>query len=244
MTVLLNPRLQTVREKIHSLLLTPSHYRHLLYSGLALHGTGCWILQDGIFTFSCLSELLQRTDVADALGHESDGVFDISTLAEGGSWNEGSLKKLAPRLKVRLNPLKSVKKEDGMVQFTDILSHSLKALPCLELLQATDIVGNISFQRPTIYIFPAGRGDSALFGISGFNLLVNGGYCRRSCFWQFIRHLLRIDAIVVSHIAPDNIFGISSFFERKATEKTSPDLGVVYLNIGETKPLAPNGALP
>lgn len=40
-----------------------------------------------------------------------------------------------------------------------------------DLMQTSDVVGNIRFTHPTLYIFPGGQGDSALFGINGFNML-------------------------------------------------------------------------
>lgn len=40
-----------------------------------------------------------------------------------------------------------------------------------ELLASSDVVGNIRFSHPTLYVFPGGQGDAALFGINGFNML-------------------------------------------------------------------------
>lgn len=40
-----------------------------------------------------------------------------------------------------------------------------------DLLESSDVVGNIRFSHPTLYVFPAGQGDAALFGINGFNML-------------------------------------------------------------------------
>lgn len=40
-----------------------------------------------------------------------------------------------------------------------------------QLLESSDIVGNIRFSHPTLYVFPGGQGDAALFGINGFNML-------------------------------------------------------------------------
>lgn len=45
------------------------------------------------------------------------------------------------------------------------------------LLESSDIVGNIRFSHPTLYVFPGGQGDAALFGINGFNML---GKCKYS----------------------------------------------------------------
>ena len=58
-------------------------------------------------------------------------------------------------------------------------------------MEPSDVVGNIRFSHPTLYVFPGGQGDSALFGISGFNILVDGGFGRKPCFWDFTRHLDR-----------------------------------------------------
>lgn len=40
-----------------------------------------------------------------------------------------------------------------------------------DLLESSEVVGNIRFSHPTLYVFPGGQGDSALFGINGFNML-------------------------------------------------------------------------
>lgn len=40
-----------------------------------------------------------------------------------------------------------------------------------DLLESSDVVGNIRFSHPTLYVFPGGQGDAALFGINGFNML-------------------------------------------------------------------------
>lgn len=94
-----------------------------------------------------------------------------------------------------------------------------------DLMESSDVVGNIRFSHPTLYVFPGGQGDAALFGINGFNMLgknaekqtanctvfrvvlrlfinwicffnyceflVDGGFTRKSCFWDFTRHLDR-----------------------------------------------------
>lgn len=38
-------------------------------------------------------------------------------------------------------------------------------------MESSDVVGNIRFSHPTLYVFPGGQGDAALFGINGFNML-------------------------------------------------------------------------
>lgn len=53
----------------------------------------------------------------------------------------------------------------------DYLTPMLVPADVADLMQTSDVVGNIRFTHPTLYIFPGGQGDSALFGINGFNML-------------------------------------------------------------------------
>merc|ERR1711992_515968 len=86
---------------------------------------------------------------------------------------------------------------------------------CQVKLTPSDVVGNIRFSHPTLYVFPGGQGDSALFGINGFNMLIDGGFSRKACFWDFTRHLDRLDAILVTRMSDENTQGISAVLERK-----------------------------
>lgn len=53
----------------------------------------------------------------------------------------------------------------------DYLSPLLAPAGLNELMESSDVVGNIRFSHPTLYVFPGGQGDAALFGINGFNML-------------------------------------------------------------------------
>lgn len=55
--------------------------------------------------------------------------------------------------------------------FSDYLSTLLIPTSLNELMESSDVVGNIRFSHPTLYVFPGGQGDAALFGINGFNML-------------------------------------------------------------------------
>uniref|UniRef100_A0A3B4B1F9 Microtubule-associated protein 1A/B/S-like MBL-like domain-containing protein n=1 Tax=Periophthalmus magnuspinnatus TaxID=409849 RepID=A0A3B4B1F9_9GOBI len=78
--------------------------------------------------------------------------------------------------------------------------------------------GFLRLSRPCVYVFPGGRGDSALVGVSGYSLLVNGGDQRKSCFWRLVRHLDRLDAVLITHTGADNLPGINGFLQRKVEE--------------------------
>ena len=55
------------------------------------------------------------------------------------------------------------------------------------LLESSEVVGNIRFSHPTLYVFPGGQGDAALFGINGFNML--GMQMFHSFFYIFIIYM-------------------------------------------------------
>lgn len=54
---------------------------------------------------------------------------------------------------------------------SDYLSSTISPGELGGLLESSEVVGNIRFSHPTLYVFPGGQGDSALFGINGFNML-------------------------------------------------------------------------
>lgn len=67
-------------------------------------------------------------------------------------------------------------------------------------------------------MFPAGRGDCAFFAVNGFTVLVDGGSDSQACFWKLVRHLDRVDAVLLTHIGTENLPGVNAFLERKVAE--------------------------
>nr|XP_023013573.1 microtubule-associated protein futsch [Leptinotarsa decemlineata] len=85
-------------------------------------------------------------------------------------------------------------------------------------------------------------GDAALFGINGFNMLLDGGFSRKACFWDFVRHLDRLDAVLMTRLNNSNVGGISSVLRRKKQDAVYPQLGHFFCNIQERKSLlSPDG---
>jgi hypothetical protein len=234
-TVVLNPSLKTLPSRLRSFLLLPGSYHHIIHSGLSLRGSGCWLLQDGLYTASAFSDLLRGSEVCTAAKQGIvSGTIAINVLP-GSEWSVSYLSRSVTQpLCIQVNHEPVVIASTGFVQFGGYLSGLIKVVKLNELLPASGVVGNIRFSRPTIYIFPGGQGDSALFGVSGFNLLVDGGYMRRSCFWDFTRHLDRIDALLITHVGADNLFGIASVAERKASDSVHPEIGHVFMNAVES----------
>lgn len=119
----------------------------------------------------------------------------------------------------------------SIVSFLSYISPFLIPTDIETLLESSDVVGNIRFSHPTLYVFPGGQGDAALFGINGFNMLVDGGFARKSCFWDFVRHLDRLDAVLLTRLNNSNINGISSILRRKKFNTVYPQIGHFFCNI-------------
>merc|ERR1712029_648864 len=58
---------------------------------------------------------------------------------------------------------------------------------------------------------------------------------RKACFWDFTRHLDRLDAILVTRMSDENTQGISAVLERKTVSPVYPQIGHLFANILEPK---------
>lgn len=65
-------------------------------------------------------------------------------------------------------------------------------------------------------------------------MLIDGGFNRKACFWDFVRHLDRLDAVLLTRLNNSTINGISAVLERKQDIQVYPQIGHFFCNIPET----------
>lgn len=224
LTVSVNPTCRQLREVLHRVMTNPNpRYRHVIYSGPALSGSGSWLLRDGAFTCEDLVALLVSTK-----DQQLAPVY-ISAF-EGGPWSQTRLARAIPGLQVVLNP--EHKSPSPSESFVESLSRHIGVVDGPALLGTTDTVGSISFARPTLYVFPAGDGGSSLFfGVHDLSVVCDAGVGRCPAFWNFVRHFSHVDVLIGTHAGSDNIFGLQTFVERQCrSELMLPKLGHVIFN--------------
>uniref|UniRef100_A0A672KMG5 Microtubule-associated protein 1A-like n=1 Tax=Sinocyclocheilus grahami TaxID=75366 RepID=A0A672KMG5_SINGR len=124
----------------------------------------------------------------------------VSCRGEAGWSSLGQQQRIRELLNYRLNPEPILPKMEGVTEFTEYISETVDVPSPFDLLEPPTSGGFLKLSKPCCYIFPGGRGDSALFAVNGFNILIDGGSDRRSCFWKLVRHLDRIDSILLTHI--------------------------------------------
>merc|ERR1711868_363969 len=236
--VLIHPQVNTLQQCMKNMLASFTKHRHIIHAGYTFADSGSWILQDGTFSFEDFADTFEEYDVQRVMRSYENSISINVHCCEEGEWEQDKIqhKSFAKLCKLEINPSPALLEESKSIQnFVAYIQPFLQPQSIQERLPPSDVVGNIRFSHPTLYVFPGGQGDSALFGINGFNMLIDGGFSRKACFWDFTRHLDRLDAILVTRMSDENTQGISAVLERKSVAPVYPQIGHFFANILEPK---------
>ncbi|XP_061824052.2 microtubule-associated protein 1S-like [Nerophis lumbriciformis] len=239
--IVIAPSQEQAHSEVCALLSRESSHKLLILAGQSVEGSGDLVFHRGLFSPKHLTQILAEQD--------EDHLVSLTLCCPNNNNNNTShwKKTLQPGqgpVLLHINPPEVLPAMSALVEFTSLISGTLYPSSPFELLPPPATVGFLKLSRPCCYVFPAGRGDCAFFAVNGFTMLLDGGSDPQACFWKLVRHLDRVDAVLLTHVGTENLTGVNSFLERKVAEAElasdvkedsskrliSPELGVVFFN--------------
>ncbi|KAI0981143.1 hypothetical protein GJ496_002416 [Pomphorhynchus laevis] len=207
--------------------------------------TGAWLLADGLFDFNDLTRSIIRGQKNEYLSSSLRYPFMEIFVACKSNWQLLATKiNVAVSVIEKQETIKSSRQkanshhEDALVKenmLNLLKQYYRKYLNYHSLMRSTIECGILKFSAPTLYMFSSGTGTCSLFGIQGLTVLINGGYDVPSCFWNFVKHLERLDIIVLSSYEIELLRGLNCFFNRKILTAaahcvSTPHIGALILH--------------
>ncbi|KAG7481427.1 hypothetical protein MATL_G00066670 [Megalops atlanticus] len=188
--VLINPSDEAVRTEVRLMVSDTARHKLLVLSGQCLENTGELILQSGSFSFLNFIDIFTDQEIGELLSttHPANKANLTLFCPEEGDWKNSNLDKhnLQDFINMKLSTAAILPEMEGLSEFTEYLAESVEIPSSFDMLEPPTSGGFLKLSKPCCYIFPGGRGDSALFAVNGFNMLINGGSDRKSCFWKLI----------------------------------------------------------
>uniref|UniRef100_A0A3B5B1I4 Microtubule-associated protein 1S-like n=1 Tax=Stegastes partitus TaxID=144197 RepID=A0A3B5B1I4_9TELE len=237
---------------VFALLSRESAHKLLILAGLSEEESGDLLFHKGLFSPHQLKQIITEQVqclplVFIALSVSASSKINLTLSCPNiGQWRKTLLgnQPLQGPLTLHINPPEVLPAMEALGEFTSLISGTVCPPSPFDLLPPPTTVGFLKLSRPCCYVFPAGRGDCAFFAVNGFTVLVDGGSDSQACFWKLVRHLDRVDAVLLTHVGTENLPGVVSFLERKVAEVElstdvkddlskrliSPELGVVFFN--------------
>ncbi|KAG7510923.1 hypothetical protein JOB18_036039 [Solea senegalensis] len=244
--VLISPSQEQVHSEVFGLLSRESAHKLLILAGQSVEQSGDLLFHKGLFSPHQLKQIITEQFLLQESSASPSKLSLTLSCPNIGEWRETLLgdQPLQGPFTLNINPPEVLPAMEALGEFTSLISGTLCPPSTFDLLPPPITVGFLKLSRPCCYVFPAGRGDCAFFAVNGFTVLVDGGSDSQACFWKLVRHLDRVDAVLVTHIGTENLPGINTFLERKVAELElssdvkddlskrliSPELGVVFFN--------------
>lgn len=237
--VLFESTINLFQQALQNFLLMPSTFKLIVHAGPAYQGNGSWILRDASFSLHDLVRILHRGELANILNNNANNQCRIvvSCLAEG-EWSDAGLKlhDSGKRFNLSFAQAGTGASQTPPASANDLANYicrMVKYKPSETAMPLSTMVGNIKFRRPTAYLFPAGQGEACLLGVNDFTILLDGGFQQRTCFWDFVRHVDRIDSIVLTSARPGAANGLRAMVRRLVAaqpESAHPALAHCFAN--------------